>query len=136
MNFFRRLFGTRSKPPEDAAGLYEGVYKVVDQHRSRMAQLGRKEDEYWERKKTQLQTERETQSSLQTPSSPAAQGLIDEKNRSRAEDLARIAEWHFKCDRFDEARKNYERAALLTSADDNLSKQYQDKANKVGRKTK
>lgn len=132
MNFFRRLFGSPSTPTssrkltlDEQEGLYQRVSQMAGQHQAKMTQLGREEDEYWEKKKAQLLTE-----------PPVASGEAIEVNHARAKDLATIAVYHFKNDRFDEARKNYERAALLTMDDENLSKEYQAKAKESGLKAK
>lgn len=129
MNFWNKLFGSRSKPkspnilpPDVEKGAYEGVFNIVSQHKAKMAELDKEEDKYWETKKAQLAS---------SPNPPDAD--TRDKNHLRAKDLATIAEYHFKCGRFDQARENYDRASLLTEDDANLSKKYKDRANAIGR---
>jgi hypothetical protein len=98
---------------------------MADQHQAKLTQLEREEGEYWEKKKTEFLSEL-----------PVASGETIDKNHARVKDLVTIAEYHFKCNRFDEARKNYERAALLTMDDENPSKKYQDKARESGLRAK
>ena len=133
MNFLKRLFTHRSNaakmPSNDP--VFDPLYRKVLQVKADQEEHYRQQDEYWAHKQAELQSRREAEAS----SSSTGPASDNDQNAQRAADLAKIAEWHFKCARFEEARKNYERAAMLTAHDTQLSRQYREQAEKASRRT-
>ena len=113
----RNLHSTAAVDPPTFAGdiiramnnPLDGLYKSMSKQLQSIRDDAAERADYWERRTAQT----------------------SEVDHKQAEDLARIAEYDLKNDRFETARKLFVSASRLTHDDETLSKKYRDKADGI-----